>query len=716
MKKLAAWSWWLDGCIWGVALILGAAQAAPPPDVVIASAAEAQAFSEAEPFVFAGQTLNVQSSFSTDRDIRLERFAPVIVGPGIRFELQGKVSSTGLPLGTPLEKQGPGTLVLAGSNSYRSNTVLREGVLHLKGASALGDSLYSLEQHGGTVLHLDPGARVHNFLQLVETRPGDTALPGLEGVAQWQVDAGSATLHNNINALLPVRKTGAGTLRLGGIVQGHSSLHVEAGALAVDSVTAARVSIGGGARLEGQGELAHLRVHEGGMVAPGGRDRPGALSVWGNVVFEADSLFHVNADPDGDADLLQVGGQAVLDGRVLAQAGDGEWAGEHRYLILSADGGLDGTRFAGVNTDLAFLDPSLQYDERNVYLTLQRNDLQPGDVAETPDEKEVGDALAPPDRPRRPRPVRPPRKPIPSPETEKPVVPDREVPGSQPPEPEQPAPETPEPELPGRDLPDAEPTEPVMAQDAMPSLPPGSEVAQIQPLTPLEEVMQGMSVKQLRSMLRQSSGSWHASVRSFLLEDSRHVRQAVLNSGRDAWELRQYQVNGNAHGVKSRHARAVQPEQAAGWRGWVQTYSAHGQRQAVGSAPGDHHHSHGIVLGLDAAASRHWRLGLAMAAQQSKLKRSERQAEAKVDSLHAGLSAHADHRLVAQLASSGEQPERIGRPLAGAAAGRLRRAQLAGCDGTGSTSAQSSRVERMAAQRTAARRQAGWPATGAAPW
>src|SRR5690554_3684970 len=116
MKKLAAWSWWLDGCIWGLVLALGTAQAAPPPDVVIASADEALAFSDPEPFVFSGQTLSVQKSFSTDRDVRLDRFAPVIVGPGIRFELQGKVSSTGLPLGTPLEKRGSGTLVLAGEN------------------------------------------------------------------------------------------------------------------------------------------------------------------------------------------------------------------------------------------------------------------------------------------------------------------------------------------------------------------------------------------------------------------------------------------------------------------------------------------------------------------------------------------------------------------------------------------------------------------------
>jgi len=714
-----------------MASVLGAVQAAPPPDVVIASPEQVQAFSDSEAFVFSGQTLSVQSSFATERDIMLERLAPVVVGPGVRFELQGKVSSSGLPLGAPLEKRGPGSLVLSGENRYTSNTVLREGTLHLKGASALGDSLYSLEQHGGTVLKLDADARLENFIQLVESRPEDTALPGLDGKVHWRVDAGIATLDNYINATLPVHKTGEGGLRLSGVLQGHSELFVEVGMLAVDGVAAAKVAVGDGARLEGLGELAHLRVHAGGMVAPGGRDRPATLSVWGNAVFEPDSLYHVNAYPDGEADLLRVSGQAVLDGRVLAQAGEGEWADENRYLILSADAGLGDSVFAGVETDLAFLDPALAYDEHNVYLTLHRNDRQPADVAETPEEQDVGDALTPPDRPRRPRPPRPPRPPRdkqpavpvaptpevenpggpepeqPVPETPRPTLPEPKAPEPKAPEPKAPEPKAPEPEAPQPKNPEPKKPEPVTPEpeapepalpepevpprtDAEPQLPgtntperevleqetsvaeipapeiqepnlpdvdapgpavaqeesgaqrPESDVVTLPPLSPLEEAMLGMSVEQLRSLLRQSSGGWHASVRSFLLEDSRHVRQALLASGREPWRSPGATHPWSKQGMEGLHDSAPQLGTMGDWRSWAQVYSANGRRRAIGAVVSDSHDSHGIVLGLDAPAAHHWRWGLAMAAQQAKLRQAGGQAQAKMDSLHAGLSAHAD--------------------------------------------------------------------------
>ncbi|NLC36520.1 MAG: autotransporter domain-containing protein [Alcaligenaceae bacterium] len=544
MKKLAAWSLWLDGCIRGALLVTGAAQAAPPPDTVIASAGDARAFSDSAPFVFSGQALSVQRSFSTDRDFRLERLAPVLVDPGVHFEVNGQVTSAGAPLGTPLEKRGHGVLALAGDNTYASNTVLREGGLQLSGESSAGHRLYSLEQHGGTVLHLAPGTRVWNALQVVDTRPGDTPLPGLEGVALWRVDAGTATLAHSINSLLPVRKTGSGTLRLAGVVQGHFPLHVETGALAVDGTAAAHVEIGAGARLEGHGELAYVRVRSGGMLAPGGRGQPGVLSVWGGAVFDAGSTYHVNASPDGSSDLLRIGGAAALDGQVWAAAGTGSWAQENRYHILAADGGLNGTTFAGVDTNLAFLQPSLEYDDHNVYLLLSRNAAGPGDVADTPEDKEVGDAMDPPG-------------------------------------------------------------------DSVPS-------------TPLEKAIRGMSVDQVRSLLRQSSGGWHASVRSFLMEEGRYLRQAVLASGRAA-----------SGALAQRH-------DGAGVRAWAQTYSAFGRRQAHHNAKADRYGSHGLILGLDAPAARQWRLGLTLAGQRSDLAQSGRRASAQVDSLSTGLTAYGD--------------------------------------------------------------------------
>ncbi|MFT0849587.1 autotransporter domain-containing protein [Achromobacter sp. F4_2707] len=560
MKKLAAWSLWLDGCVFGAASLAGAAQAALPPDTVITSAEEAREFSNSTPFVFSGQTLSVQSSFSTDRDFQLERRAQVVVGSGVHFEIRGKVSSTGAPLGAPLEKRGLGTLHLSGDNSYTSNTVLREGVLQLSGDAAVGHASYSLEQHGGTVLHLEPGTQLWNILQVSKTRPGDTPLPGLEGEAQWRVDEGVATLVHNVNALMPVRKTGHGTLRLGSVAQGHFPLFVEAGALAVDDMAAAHVEVGAGARLEGYGELASAYIRTGGMLAPGGRDQPGVLSVWEGAVFEPGSTYHVNAYPDGRADLLNISGVAALAGRVWAEAGTGSWAQENRYRILAADGGLNHTTFAGVDTNLAFLQPSLEYDDHNVYLLLSHNGTGPGDVAETPEDKEVGDAIAPPG---------------------------------------------------------------------------GSR-----PATPLEDAIRGMSVEQVRALLRQSSGGWHASVRSFVMEEGRYLRQAVLASGRSALDTRPETGSVQAQASAQALNTVARAHAGTGVRAWAQPYSAFGRRQPIQRVMADRHSSHGLILGLDAPASQHWRLGLTVGAQRSDLVQRGRWASAQVDSLSSGLTAY----------------------------------------------------------------------------
>src|SRR5690606_29140372 len=129
------------------------------------------------------------------------------VGMGVEFTLNGAVSSDAAPISAPLEKLGHGTLALTGANSHTSNTVLREGSLVLGGASAAGMPLYNLDQHRGTVLHLEADTHVPNIVRVMAPRAGDVALPGMEEEAHWRVDAGTATFANNVNVLVPVVKT-----------------------------------------------------------------------------------------------------------------------------------------------------------------------------------------------------------------------------------------------------------------------------------------------------------------------------------------------------------------------------------------------------------------------------------------------------------------------------------------------------------------------------
>ena len=62
----------------------------------------------------------------------------------------------------------------------------------------------------------------------------------------------------------------------------------------------------------------------------------------------------------------------LTNGSVRVAAG-GTFAPSTQYTILTATGGLGGTTFAGINTNLAFLTPSLSYNANNVFLTLACN-------------------------------------------------------------------------------------------------------------------------------------------------------------------------------------------------------------------------------------------------------------------------------------------------------------------------------------------------------
>ena len=119
------------------------------------------------------------------------------------------------------------------------------------------------------------------------------------------------------------------------------------------------------------------------MVAPGAvaGTAIGTLTVTGNAAFTANSTFAVSANAAGQASKLAVGGTATLtDGKVQVLAQSGTFAPSTQYTILTAAGGLGGTTFGSVTSNLAFLTPSLSYTANNVMLTLVTNGSGGGDT------------------------------------------------------------------------------------------------------------------------------------------------------------------------------------------------------------------------------------------------------------------------------------------------------------------------------------------------
>ncbi len=114
----------------------------------------------------------------------------------------------------------------------------------------------------------------------------------------------------------------------------------------------------------------------------------GTVTVAGNHTFGPDSVYMVEIDGEGNADLLSVSGIARLDGTVQVSPNDGanDFLLGHAYTIVEAGGGFDGTRFDGASWDSAFLDPQLSYDSTNVFLTIDRNGTSFASVALTPNQ------------------------------------------------------------------------------------------------------------------------------------------------------------------------------------------------------------------------------------------------------------------------------------------------------------------------------------------
>lgn len=135
------------------------------------------------------------------------------VGTDDTLTFSGNVITTAAD-GSGLTKEGAGTLVLSGTNSYRGTTTVSAGVLKLSGGSAIGDFRDVLVDTNGT-LDLNGSSETINRLTgsgTVDTRDGNSTLTVGHNNGSFTFD-GSLT---NTSGALTLKKTGTGTLTLTG--------------------------------------------------------------------------------------------------------------------------------------------------------------------------------------------------------------------------------------------------------------------------------------------------------------------------------------------------------------------------------------------------------------------------------------------------------------------------------------------------------------------
>ncbi|QIM48039.1 autotransporter domain-containing protein [Pusillimonas sp. DMV24BSW_D] len=351
------------------------------------------------PYVFMGDIAHLnQAGFETVQAYDIGDTAVLNVYNGASARLAG---SLGNAMGSMegVTKLGAGTLSLAAANTYRGTTRLLQGRLALEHNSAAGWGM--VHANTGTELEYAPGVRVASAVQALEvdlaaTLPASWYTPGIHVVpnteVHWRVASGQAEHAGLLLGNARVVKQGAGRLNLTGDAAPFTGQWVvNEGALAVNTALPGAVQVNASARLEGVGSVGSFQLASGGVLAPG--NSIGTFTVQGDAVFNSGSVFEVEAQPDGQVDSLNVGGTAYLAGTVRTLAANGAWQPETQFTILSAGGGLAGTRFDTVTSNLTFLTPSLSYGANSVFLTLARNDTPLTDPAETPDEEAVAEEI-----------------------------------------------------------------------------------------------------------------------------------------------------------------------------------------------------------------------------------------------------------------------------------------------------------------------------------
>ncbi|WP_242915592.1 autotransporter-associated beta strand repeat-containing protein [Brevundimonas pishanensis] len=283
---------------------------------------------------------------SMDRNITLgtNGGALDLVAANHSLTLNGTITGAGTLL-----KQGAGTLVLTGQNSFGGISI-EEGKLIAQTTSLANQVDLA---NASTILSLTDTVNSH-YAGI------------LSGTGQFNMDGNGTVLLTGDSSAFG----GTATLNSGTLLVGDSSGQ---GALGGSFNVLNGATLGGSGTI-GSGAGSLVTIASGATLSPG--NSIGTLSVNGDLLIQKGARYVVEVTPGGFAsDLVRVNGTATLNGGTVAHIGaSGSYDLRSTYTILSATS-LSGT-FDAVTSDFAFLTPTLTYDNSRVTLDLKRNDLE----------------------------------------------------------------------------------------------------------------------------------------------------------------------------------------------------------------------------------------------------------------------------------------------------------------------------------------------------
>lgn len=215
-------------------------------------------------------------------------------------------------------------------------------------------------------------------------------LSGDNSFAGATVRQGILELTGNNSLSADVRVEG-GLLDIHGSLDG-SALTVAGGVARVNgSITGAPTTVAAAGRLHGTGTLADTTV--AGTIAPG--NSIGTLTVNGDYVQQAGSFYEVELQAPSASDLIQVNGNATLQGgTVRAFRLPGTYLLGQSYRILNAQGGVSG-QFTSLDASALsspFLRMDLVYGANAVDLNVLRGESL-ASAANTPNQRATAGAI-----------------------------------------------------------------------------------------------------------------------------------------------------------------------------------------------------------------------------------------------------------------------------------------------------------------------------------